>query len=40
MELLFPLILIALAILVPFIGADSRDGRDSQPRRDTDWRWQ
>jgi hypothetical protein len=39
MEALFPLLLIGLAILVPLFGADTRDGRDWQPRPDARWRW-
>jgi hypothetical protein len=39
MEVLLPLVLIALAILVPLRGADTRDGRDWQAPADSDWRW-
>jgi hypothetical protein len=39
MELFFLLIPIALAILVPLIGADTRDGRDWQSRADSTWTW-
>ena len=38
MEVLLLLFLIATAILVPLIGADTRDGRDWQPRPDGGWR--
>jgi len=40
MELLLPLLVIALAILAPLLGADTRDGRDWQPQPgNTTWRW-
>jgi hypothetical protein len=39
MELLLLLFPIALAILVPIIGIDSRDGRDWQPRGESNWPW-
>jgi hypothetical protein len=39
MGVLFLLIPIALAILVPFFGADTRDGRDWQSPADSTWTW-
>jgi hypothetical protein len=37
MDLFFLLLLIGLAILVPLVGADTRDGRDWQARPQSGW---
>lgn len=40
MEVLLPSLIVALAILAPLLGADTRDGRDWQaPPDNTTWRW-
>ena len=36
MDVVIPLLLLAVIVLAPFVGYDSRDGRDWQPRTDSE----